>query len=55
MSHLLGCAARVDVLHPAASQAVYSWHPDTADLTLTLPVAPSAVLLRLAHAAPDTP
>ncbi|KUN74473.1 alpha-galactosidase [Streptomyces canus] len=55
LSHLHGRAARVDVLYPAASQAVASWHPDTADLTLTLPAAPSAVLLRLAHAASDTP
>ncbi|CAM5293181.1 alpha-galactosidase [Streptomyces canus] len=55
LSHLHGRAARVDVLYPAASQAVASWYPDTADLTLTLPAAPSAVLLRLAHAASDTP
>ncbi|MFF4783460.1 alpha-galactosidase [Streptomyces griseorubiginosus] len=51
LPHLHGRTARVDVLYPAASPADTLWNPDTADLTLTLPAAPSAVLLRLAHAA----
>ncbi|MFD5403046.1 alpha-galactosidase [Streptomyces griseorubiginosus] len=51
LPHLRGRTARVDVLYPAASPADALWSPDTADLTLTLPTAPSAVLLRLAHAA----
>ena len=52
LPHLRGRTARVEVLYPAASPAEAGWDPDTADLTLTLPAAPSAVLLRLAHAAP---
>jgi alpha-galactosidase len=37
----------VDVLYPAASRAVCGWNPDSAELTLTLVDAPSAVLLRV--------
>ncbi|AZP15132.1 alpha-galactosidase [Streptomyces aquilus] len=55
LPHLRGCAARVDVLYPSASQAEAVWNPDAADLTLTLPTAPSAVLLRLTHTVPDAP
>jgi alpha-galactosidase len=55
LRHLRGSAARVDVLYPTASQAVAAWNPDAADLTLTLPTAPSAVLLRLTHTVPDAP
>ncbi|NUP42169.1 MAG: alpha-galactosidase, partial [Streptomyces sp.] len=55
LPHLHGSAARVDVLYPTASQAVTSWDPETADLTLTLPTAPSAMLLRLAPTVPDAP
>jgi alpha-galactosidase len=55
LPHLRDSAARVDVIYPAASQAVATWNPDTAGLTLTLPTAPSAVLLRLAHTTPDVP
>ncbi|MFD7014694.1 alpha-galactosidase [Streptomyces sp. NPDC059928] len=47
LPHLLGADARAEVLYPASSQAVTVWNPDTAELTLTLPLAPSAVLLRL--------
>ncbi|TDC15693.1 alpha-galactosidase [Streptomyces sp. 8K308] len=47
LPHLRGTAARVDRLYPAASRAVADWNPRTAELTLTLPAAPSAVLLRL--------
>ncbi|MCX5048839.1 MULTISPECIES: hypothetical protein [unclassified Streptomyces] len=55
LTHLRGHAVDVEVLYPAATQAVSSWNRDTADLTLTLPTAPSAVLLRLGHVAPDAP
>jgi alpha-galactosidase len=40
-------ATAVEVLYPATSRAVTAWHADTAELELTLPDAPSAVLLRL--------
>ncbi|MFF7952586.1 alpha-galactosidase [Streptomyces griseorubiginosus] len=51
LPHLHGRTPRVEVLYPAASPADARWNPDAADLTLTLPTAPSAVLVRLAHAA----
>ncbi|PPS71008.1 MULTISPECIES: alpha-galactosidase [Streptomyces] len=47
LPHLRGSGAHPDVLYPTASRADVAWDPDTADLTLTLPTAPSAVLLRL--------
>lgn len=50
-----GGAARVEVLYPVASQAVAAWNPDTADLTVTLPTAPSAALLRITRTEPDAP
>ncbi|MGQ4334569.1 alpha-galactosidase [Streptomyces hayashii] len=53
--HLRGVAARVEVLYPTANQAALAWNPGAAELTLTLPTAPSAVLIRLTHPAPDTP
>lgn len=53
MSELTGGAAHVEVLYPAAGQAVAVWNPDTADLTVTLPAAPSAVLLRITRMEPD--
>ncbi|MCP2245966.1 alpha-galactosidase [Lentzea aerocolonigenes] len=37
----------VERLYPSASPAVAWWRQDTAELTLTLPTAPSAVLYRL--------
>ncbi|MFE0458833.1 alpha-galactosidase [Kitasatospora sp. NPDC058965] len=46
---LLGTEVRTERLYPAASAAVSSWRPDRADLTVTLPAAPSAVLLKLSH------
>ncbi|MGX1668118.1 alpha-galactosidase [Streptomyces sp. NPDC055400] len=46
---------RADVLYPAARGANAVWHPATGELTVTLPAAPSAVLLRIAHATPDVP
>ncbi|MFI9569429.1 alpha-galactosidase [Streptomyces rishiriensis] len=55
LPHLRGAAARVEVLYPVANQAALAWDPGTADLTLTLPTAPSAVLVRLTHPVPDTP
>ncbi|MFD5743598.1 alpha-galactosidase [Streptomyces massasporeus] len=50
-----GGAARAEVLYPAAGQAVAVWNPDTADLTVTLPTAPSAALLRITRREPDAP
>ncbi|MFJ8625035.1 glycoside hydrolase family 36 protein [Kitasatospora sp. NPDC093550] len=47
LPHLAGAEVRAEVLYPASSRARATWHPDTAELTLTLPAAPSAVLLRL--------
>ncbi|MFI0924965.1 glycoside hydrolase family 36 protein [Streptomyces sp. NPDC021012] len=47
LPHLLGADVRAEVLYPAAGRATTAWHPDTAALALTLPAAPSAVLLRL--------
>ncbi|MFF1542601.1 glycoside hydrolase family 36 protein [Streptomyces sp. NPDC058291] len=52
--HLRGVAARAEVLYPSVNRAASSWDPDAADLTLTLPTAPSAVLIRLTHPVPDT-
>ncbi|BFV55665.1 hypothetical protein KCMC57_up07690 [Kitasatospora sp. CMC57] len=49
LPHLLGTDLRPELLYPSASQAVPTWHPDSAELTLSLPAAPSAVLLRLDH------
>ncbi|MEU3935685.1 alpha-galactosidase [Streptomyces sp. NPDC029044] len=53
LPHLRGSAARTHLLYPAASRADVAWDPDTADLTLTLPTAPSAVLLRLDSTSTD--
>ncbi|MEU7723148.1 alpha-galactosidase [Streptomyces tibetensis] len=50
LPHLRSRTTRLDVLYPASSRAEATWNPGTADLTLTLPTAPSAVLLRLDHA-----
>ncbi|MGW5423602.1 alpha-galactosidase [Streptomyces sp. NPDC003943] len=47
LPHLLGADVRAEVLYPSDSKASATWHPDTSALTLTLPAAPSAVLLRL--------
>ncbi|GLP65015.1 hypothetical protein TUSST3_16350 [Streptomyces sp. TUS-ST3] len=51
LPHLRSRTTRAEVLYPAASRAEATWNPDTAALTLTLPTAPSAVLLRLVHTA----
>ncbi|KOG17675.1 alpha-galactosidase [Streptomyces viridochromogenes] len=48
-----GGAARAEVLYPAAGQTVAVWNRDTADLTVTLPTAPSAALLRISRTEPD--
>ncbi len=53
LPHLGGSAVETEVLYPGASQAVAFWNPHTAALTLTLPTAPSAVLIRLSHPVPD--
>ncbi|MCJ1676621.1 hypothetical protein MTF65_04520 [Streptomyces sp. APSN-46.1] len=55
LSQLRGTAARVDLLYPSVGRAVPAWTPDTAELSLTLPTAPSAVLLRITPADPCAP
>ncbi|MFE0257942.1 alpha-galactosidase [Streptomyces sp. NPDC059010] len=50
-----GGSVRAEVLYPAAGQAVAVWNPDTADLTVTLPTAPSAALLRITRTEPGAP
>ncbi|HET6860882.1 MAG TPA: glycoside hydrolase family 36 protein, partial [Streptomyces sp.] len=56
LSHLRSSAARVDLLYPSTSRADPAWTPGTAELRLTLPTAPSAVLLRITPTgAPDAP
>ncbi|MFI9816373.1 alpha-galactosidase [Saccharothrix variisporea] len=47
LPHLVGVDARVNVLYPSTSPAAVEWHADRAALSLTLPAAPSAVLVRL--------
>ncbi|WP_055525819.1 alpha-galactosidase [Streptomyces graminilatus] len=58
LPHLRDTAAVVDVLYPSLSPAVSVWTPGTAELSLTLPTAPSAVLLRISptdSGAPEPP
>ncbi|WP_053716467.1 alpha-galactosidase [Saccharothrix sp. NRRL B-16348] len=50
LPHLLGADVVVDLLYPGISGAVTAWDPGTAELTLTMPASPSAVLLRLSRA-----
>ncbi|WP_235583095.1 alpha-galactosidase, partial [Kitasatospora sp. Root107] len=47
LPHLRGADVHADLLYPSTSQAHPTWQPDTAELTLSLPTAPSAVVLRL--------
>ncbi|MFF1510429.1 alpha-galactosidase [Streptomyces sp. NPDC058326] len=47
LPHLRDTPARVDLLYPSAGRSDSTWLPDTAELSLTLPTAPSAVLLRI--------
>ncbi|MEW2401122.1 alpha-galactosidase [Streptomyces sp. NPDC046862] len=47
LQHLRAGEVRVDVLHPSTHRATTTWDPATAELSLHLPDAPSAVLLRL--------
>jgi alpha-galactosidase len=49
LPHLRGSHIRADLLYPSASPATTTWNPATGDLSLALPTAPSAVLLRLAR------
>ncbi|GAA3913780.1 hypothetical protein GCM10023084_76940 [Streptomyces lacrimifluminis] len=44
-----------DLLYPSAGRARPAWTPDTAELSLTLPTAPSAVLLRITSRDADAP
>ncbi|WP_406054741.1 alpha-galactosidase [Streptomyces sp. NBC_01077] len=55
LPHLRDTATRVDLLYPSVSRAVSAWMPDTAELSLTLPTAPSAVLLRITPTDPGAP
>ncbi|MEV3915217.1 alpha-galactosidase, partial [Streptomyces canus] len=55
LPHLRGTAARVDLLYPSVSRAVPTWMPDTGELNLTLPTAPTAVLLRITPTDPGAP
>jgi alpha-galactosidase len=55
LPHLRDTAARVDVLYPSISRAVSAWTPGTAELSLSLPTAPSAVLLRITPTDPGAP
>ncbi|MFF4523051.1 alpha-galactosidase [Streptomyces bluensis] len=48
LPHLRGSHIHADLLYPSTSQAITTWNFGTGDLSLTLPTAPSAVLLRLA-------
>ncbi|UWE10596.1 alpha-galactosidase [Actinacidiphila bryophytorum] len=47
LPHLRGAPAVATPVFPAASPVTTAWNPGTAELTLTLPAAPSAVLLRM--------
>ncbi|MGW2422828.1 alpha-galactosidase [Streptomyces sp. NPDC001709] len=49
LPHLRGAHVRVGLLYPSTSQATTGWRPDAGHLTVTLPTAPSAVLLRLSR------
>ncbi|PBC70362.1 alpha-galactosidase [Streptomyces sp. TLI_235] len=53
LPHLAGADVHVEVLYPASSRAGTVWRPDAAELALTLPAAPSAVLLRLTRTSPE--
>ncbi|MEU5322813.1 hypothetical protein AB0G67_39600 [Streptomyces sp. NPDC021056] len=55
LPHLRDTAASVDLFHPSLSRAVPAWSPDAAELSLTLPTAPSAALLRVTPTDPGTP
>ncbi|MFD9190166.1 alpha-galactosidase [Streptomyces phaeochromogenes] len=55
LPQLRDSAAGVDLLYPSAGRAVSAWMPETAELSLTLPTAPSAVLLRITPTAPGAP
>ncbi len=53
LPHLLGADVVVDLLYPSAGRPGTTWEPDSAELRLTLPTAPSAVLVRLRRAEAD--
>ncbi len=55
LPHLRGTTARVDLLYPSVSRAFSAWMPEAAALSLTLPTAPSAVLLRITPTDPGAP
>ncbi|MER5202728.1 alpha-galactosidase [Streptomyces sp. NPDC002825] len=55
LPHLRDTLARVDPLYPSAGRADSAWLPDAAELSLTLPTAPSAALLRITPTAPGAP
>jgi alpha-galactosidase len=47
LPHLRETAARLEILYPSISGAGVVWQPDTAQLAITLPRSPSAVLVRI--------
>ncbi|MDX2294203.1 MULTISPECIES: hypothetical protein [Streptomyces] len=55
LPHLRDTPARIEVLHPSAARPGSVRRPDTAELGLTLPIAPSAVLLRVTPTDPGAP
>jgi alpha-galactosidase len=50
LPHLRRAEVRGELRFPRSTKACFAWRPDTAELTLTLPTAPSAVLLSLTRA-----
>ncbi|GAA3085664.1 hypothetical protein GCM10017562_64580 [Streptomyces roseofulvus] len=55
LPHLRDTPARIEVLHPSAARPGSVRRPDTAELGLTLPTAPSAFLLRVTPTGPGAP
>ncbi|MBD0839811.1 alpha-galactosidase [Streptomyces sp. TRM68416] len=53
LAHLRGSDLRAELLYPSTSQAAATWNPDTGDLSVTLPTAPSAVMFRITRTEPD--
>lgn len=47
LPRLRGADVSTDLLYPSSGRPHCAWDPDAAELTVTLPAAPSAVLLRL--------
>jgi alpha-galactosidase len=54
LPRLRGADVSTDLLYPSSGRPHCAWDPDAAELTVTLPAAPSAVLLRLRQPARPT-